>query len=862
MPDISDSKTANATEVQSTLLNVDPVEIQARLDRWREHLRNPTELQLPTDYPRPIPLKVVEGVHEFALSELTCLAILQLSLSLQHNNRNGSQSESNTPPTDSGSTASPFTVLLAAFAILLHRYTAEEDIVVGSSSETSNPLILRLNIKTTETFIDVLKTVHNVERTATENEVPFDQLVSSLFGDLASRNTAAAAVAANSSAIPNLDSGEQQKTPSSLFRVRFFNQTDTNEHILNKTITAATDLTAIIRQQSTASLRRLYPSVEIQITYNQVLFSPTRIKIIGEQLQKVLDAALSSSIVIRSGQVPGAEHQIGNMDLVTSFDRSVIPNPEAPLNWSVFPGSITSIFVRNATKSPESPFVTECVLHSDPATTTTTTTAGSDSTNSRLISRAFNYSQILNAVRIVSRYLRESGIKREDVVVIYAYRGVDLVIAILGVLMAGATYSVIDPAYPSTRQNIYLSVARPRGLVIIEKAGILSDEVKDYVDRELDIICTLPALAIQDSGKLHGGSLPGSEDADVLKAATELVSKTQDPYEDLVEVGHDSIGTLSFTSGSTGIPKGVCGRHYSLTHFYPWMGQEFGLSEKDRFTMLSGIAHDPIQRDVFTPVFFGAQLYIPTSEDIGIPGQLAQWMAQNRVTVTHLTPAMGQLLSANATANITHLHHALFVGDLLTKRDCHRLQGLAPNCTIVNMYGTTETQRAVSYCPIPPRLEHPSFLESAKDVIPAGRGMKDVQLLVVNRHGHGGLCGVGEVGEIYVRSGGLAEGYLQLEDATREKFVSNWFRKSEEFLKRTLIFPSTRAIAIVCTELAIWDGTDPMEMSSALVVSMTRSRSVVSGSSWEKSTTCCRSTIRFVQMRLWCVVTSTRKKHW
>ncbi|KAJ2356489.1 large subunit of alpha-aminoadipate reductase, partial [Coemansia erecta] len=154
---------------------------------------------------------------------------------------------------------------------------------------------------------------------------------------------------------------------------------------------------------------------------------------------------------------------------------------------------------------------------------------------------------------------------------------------------------------------------------------------------------------------------------------------------------------------------------------------------------------------------------------------LAQWMADHGVSVTHLTPAMGQLLSANATRQIPTLRNAFFVGDLLTKRDCSRLQSLADNCRIVNMYGTTETQRAVSYCPIPPHAENPLFLATAKDVIPAGRGMQDVQLLVVNRHGNGGMCAVGEVGEIYVRSGGLAEGYLRLPDATAEKFVPNWF---------------------------------------------------------------------------------------
>lgn len=180
---------------------------------------------------------------------------------------------------------------------------------------------------------------------------------------------------------------------------------------------------------------------------------------------------------------------------------------------------------------------------------------------------------------------------------------------------------------------------------------------------------------------------------------------------------------------------------------------------------------------MFTPLFFGAQLHVPTADDIGTPGRLAEWMAISQVTVTHLTPAMGQLLSAQATAQIPTLRNAFFVGDILTKRDCHRLQSIAANVRIINMYGTTETQRAVSYFAIPPLSEDSTFLSKQKDIMPAGQGMIDVQLLVVNRNDKAIPCAVGEVGEIYVRSGGLAEGYLD-EAASSEKFVNNWFGSS------------------------------------------------------------------------------------
>jgi L-2-aminoadipate reductase len=176
-------------------------------------------------------------------------------------------------------------------------------------------------------------------------------------------------------------------------------------------------------------------------------------------------------------------------------------------------------------------------------------------------------------------------------------------------------------------------------------------------------------------------------------------------------------------------------------------------------------------------LFLGASLFVPTADDIGTPGRLAEWMSKFGVSVTHLTPAMGQLISTEANTMIPSLRNAFFVGDVLTKRDCLRLQSLASNVRIINMYGTTETQRAVSYFSIPPVSQDPVFLNGQKDIIPAGRGMKDVQLLVVNRTDKNIVCGVGELGELFVRAAGLAEGYLKLPDLTEQKFVRNWMGK-------------------------------------------------------------------------------------
>lgn len=154
--------------------------------------------------------------------------------------------------------------------------------------------------------------------------------------------------------------------------------------------------------------------------------------------------------------------------------------------------------------------------------------------------------------------------------------------------------SDVDPAYPPSRQNIYLGVAKPRALVVLKGAGTIHPTVRDFISTELEIKVEIPSLDLSPQGTIFGGTTSGTltQEEDVLESSRNLAD--QDPG---VVLGPDSLGTLSFTSGSTGIPKGVKGRHYSLTHFFPWMGQTFGLGPESKFTMLSGIAHDPIQRD-------------------------------------------------------------------------------------------------------------------------------------------------------------------------------------------------------------------------------------------------------------------------
>ncbi|KAG6899755.1 putative NRPS-like protein biosynthetic cluster [Termitomyces sp. T159_Od127] len=698
-----------------------------RLARVVARLQNLPSISLPTDYPRPTGAnKVIEAAHVAQLSEQTSLSLLKLALYGESENVDDDDSVDENRP-------SAFHLLLAAFTVLLHRYTGDTDVVIGSSSATErDPLVLRLSVESTDPFWAVVRRVQQVEREAEVDVVPFEALTKEL----------------------NKDKDEGLESP--IFRVRFFDETDKPQDTFILSTSLTSDLTIFVTRPPVSTRSALAPQISLRIVYNSLLFTASRISCIVDQL----------SVLLRKvAAVPLSP--VGAVPLLTPVQRAKLPDPTSDLNWCGWKGAITDVFSRNARQWPNRP----CVVQSLSAASLT-------DVQERV---TFTYNHILHAANILSHHLIKEGIQREEVVMIYAHRSVDLVVAVMAVLKAGATFSVIDPAYPASRQIIYLRVAQPRALVVLKGAGTISPPVREFLSAELKIRVEVPALEVLPGNGIAGGI--GASGTDVLQPHLHLADI--DPN---VTLGPDSVGTLSFTSGSTGIPKGVKGRHFSLTHFFPWMGERFGLNENSKFTMLSGIAHDPIQRDMFTPLFFGAQLHVPTVDDIGTPGRLAEWMAASEVTVTHLTPAMGQLLSAQATCQIPWLRNAFFVGDVLTKRDCLRLQALAANVRIINMYGTTETQRAVSYFAIPPISEDSTFLATQKDIMPAGEGMIDVQLLVVNRNDRNVPCAIGEVGEIYVRSGGLAEGYLDA-DATAEKFVNNWFSASISPRRDTIMHP-------------------------------------------------------------------------
>lgn len=331
------------------------------------------------------------------------------------------------------------------------------------------------------------------------------------------------------------------------------------------------------------------------------------------------------------------------------------------------------------------------------------------------------YGEVERRSAAIAQGLIDADIQSGQVVAIVAERCDSLIWTILGVLRAGAIFAVIDKAYPLKRIEAFLSIASPAAVIICSTERAEENQ--------------LPTAApIFDSADLLASKLKSTSEVDRSARA-------------------EATAYYLFTSGSTGKPKCVASSHSPLVNFIDWHTETFNLTASDRFSMLSGLSHDPVLRDIFTPLSLGAVLVIPTQSTITEIGRARQFLWEQRVNVVHLTPPLGQLiLTGRANApTLIDVRHFFWGGDKLPRAIVAAMRGVAPRAEHTNFYGSTETPQAATYYRCPPILP--------EEGIPIGQGTRGFEIRIVDEN-HRPMAN-GEIGEIAIASKFLSIGYVE-----------------------------------------------------------------------------------------------------
>src|SRR5262249_22561709 len=223
-------------------------------------------------------------------------------------------------------------------------------------------------------------------------------------------------------------------------------------------------------------------------------------------------------------------------------------------------------------------------------------------------------------------------------------QSVELIAHLIAVLRTGAVLLPIDPALPARRQRVMLDAARA---ALLLDADPPSADDADRGDLGLSVV------RLGDMDLTHD-RLAHDRDPQQTQPAARLTGR--DP------------AYVFFTSGTTGVPKGVLGSHAGLAHFLDWQRTAFAIDEHDRCAQLTNLSFDVVLRSIFLPLTSGACLCLPERADDAAPGSVWTFMADQCVTVVHAVPALAQhwLTGLAGASRMPPLEHVFFAGEPLT----------------------------------------------------------------------------------------------------------------------------------------------------------------------------------------------------
>ncbi|MEM9212760.1 MAG: amino acid adenylation domain-containing protein [Cyanobacteria bacterium P01_F01_bin.150] len=331
------------------------------------------------------------------------------------------------------------------------------------------------------------------------------------------------------------------------------------------------------------------------------------------------------------------------------------------------------------------------------------------------------YADLNHQANQLAHHLQSIGVLPEHRVGIHMERCVEMVVAILGSLKAGAAYVPLDPDYPQNRL--------------------------DYIQAHANVSVVLTAEDVRDEK--------------IASFPTTNPSTTVTP---------DNAIYVLYTSGSTGEPKGVVNIHRALVNRLHWMQSEYGLDSSDRVLQKTPFSFDVSVWEFFWPLITGARLVIARPGGHRDSAYLRQIIHEEQITTLHFVPSMLQIfLDEVEDRDLYSIKCIICSGEALPCILGDRIH-IHFNADLHNLYGPTEAAIDVT------AHTHYNSRYSTSS-IPIGKPIHNTQLYILDSNLHPTPTGVS--GELYIAGDGLARGYLNNPALTAERFIPNPFLKAE-----------------------------------------------------------------------------------
>ena len=575
--------------------------------------------------------------------------------------------------------ATLFMLLMSAFQVLLHRHTGETDLAVGTAianrnrSEVervigffANNIVLRGDLSGNPSVRELIARVRDTALKAyAHQDMPFDMLVDAL-------------------------TTRRELDHAPLFQVMF---------VLQHISLTGLELPGLVcdTMESTVQTARfdlavdvfdLAQGLRVYFEYNTDLFDAATIERMQAHYQRLLE-----------GVVAQPEARIGELPMLCgdelkqrlAWNRSAAAAPDAQ--------TVHSLFETQVERTP-------------------------DAVALRFEDTTLSYAELNARSNRLAHHLRSLGAGAESLVGVWMERSADMVVALLGVLKAGAAYVPLDPAFPKDRIHFMMT------------------------DAELAVVITQSKLA-----QTLGADGPRAVCLDGDPAA--LARHSADNPPPLAEAG--DLAYVIYTSGSTGRPKGVMLEHRSVLNFLRSMQREPGITAADRFVSVTTLSFDIAGLEIHGPLTVGGTVVL-ASRATALDGvRLAELLDRSEATLLQATPATWQLLLDGGWRGRPGLK-MLCGGEALPRELAARLLGLPGE--LWNLYGPTETTIWSTLWRV----------TDSSRAIPIGRPIANTQVHVLEPSGLPAPIGVS--GELYIGGAGLARGYRNRDDLSARMFVT------------------------------------------------------------------------------------------